>query len=400
MATFQYQAHRADQTLVEGNIDADDLKSARLSLESQGLLVSSIHQVEDAPPAAATPEQPAEAGQQALQRQIDRVLATGKPLAPALLAYAQELPRGKSRLRLQRLANQLEQGHDPSGELAAGQIDEEWIPLLVAAGSSSDPSQIPSRIIDEVQREGDLRGQFAGALAYPLVLFAVSAAVMLLITLWIIPPFHDIFREFDLELPAPTILVLTISEIVRHSGWVVLISGLLLGAILFYVPAFRGWIIRIRDWITQRIPVLGATVRLVDRARFTRCLANLLEAEVPATDALRISGRNARQTELGREANHLATEMSSGNTVPRDSPPFYRSLPHTVVYALQLQANPRAVALILRELSWMYDQQTRSRLAWIPNFAEPALIVFLGTAVGFYVVALFMPMVKLIENLS
>lgn len=400
MATFQYTAHRADQTPVEGHIDADDLQSARLSLESQGLLVSSIHQVEDDPPGAATPEQPAEAAQLALQRQIDRVLETGKPLAPALLAYAQELPRGKRRLRLQRLANQLEQGHDPNGELAVGQIDEEWIPLLIAGASSGDPSQIPSGIIDEFQRAGDLRGQFASALAYPIALGTVSAAIMLFITLWIIPAFGEIFDDLQLDLPAPTVLVLAISETTRSSWWVILIPVVLFAAFFFRASGVRDRIIRLWDWIIQCIPIFGATVRHFDRARFTRYLADLVEAEVPVADALRISGRNASQSELRREANQLATEMDSGNTDPRDLPPFFRSLPHTVVHALQLQAKPRAVALILRELSWMYDQQTRNRLAWISSLVEPAFIIGLGSAVGFYVVALFMPLVILIENLG
>ena len=70
-----------------------------------------------------------------------------------------------------------------------------------------------------------------------------------------------------------------------------------------------------------------------------------------------------------------------------DSPPLGRSLPHTVVHALGLNANPAAAAQILRELSWMYDQQTHNRLSWISSFIEPAFIVLLGKAVGFYVVA-------------
>ena len=398
MATFQYKAHHADQTPVEGHIDADDLMSARLSLEDQGLTVSSLHEVDVAqaktvtPPATPTPAQSADAEQLALQRQITRVLAMGKPLAPALRAYAQELRPGRRSVRLQCIASQLEHG-DPSQALAAGQIDEEWIPLLIAGASSGDPSQIQSGLIDEFQREGDLRGQFATAFAYPLVVFTVSLAILLFITLWITPTFQEMFADFGVDLPFATVLVLTISQPIRDFWWAILIAGLLLAAFLSYNTGLRNWII-------QRIPIFGATVRLSDLARFTRYLAGLMDAEVPVADALRISGRNIGQTVLRRAANQLATELDSGNTDFLDSSPFYRNLPRTVVYALKLQANPRAAALILRELSWMYDRQTRNRLAWMPSLCEPVFIVLLGTAVGFYVIALFMPLVNLIQNLS
>ena len=331
------------------------------------------------------PEQPSDAEQQALQRLISRALETGKLLAPALLAYAQELAHGKRRLRLERLANQLEHGQD--------QIDEEWIPVLIAGASSDDPSQIPSGIIDELQREGDLRGQFASALAYPLVMLAASLAILLFITLWITPIFREMFDDFELQLPPLTNLAMGISQMILSFGWGILIAGLLLGAILFFNSGFR-------DWIIQHIPVVGSTIRLSNRARFTRYLADLMAAEVPAADALRISGRNTGQTELRREANQLAMELDAGNTKLPDSQPNGRSLPYTVVHALQLEANPPAAAQILRELSWMYDQQTRNRLAWTSSLFEPVFIVLLGTAVGFYVVALFMPLITLISNLS
>ena len=362
------------------------------------MLVWSIHQVEVAQ-ALPSAQAPTEIGQLALRRQISHVLKMGKPLAPALLAYAQELPPGRRRRRLQRFADQLEQGYDPAHEFAAGQIDEEWIPLLIAGASSGDPSRIPSEIIDEFQRAGDYRGQFAAALAYPLLLLPALLVLLLFLTWWITPTFQELFNDFNTDLPAPTDLLLRVSDIIRDSrGLVVLIPALALAlVILFFGIGPRS---AFRACILHRIPILGPTVRLSEGARFTRYLADLMEADVPVADALRISGRNAGRTALRREVMQLAAAMDLSNADLRVSPPVFQSVPHTVVHALQLQTNPRAAALILRELSWMYDQQTRNRLAWISSLVEPALIVLLGTIVGFYVVALFMPLVSLVHNLS
>ncbi len=405
MATFRYKAIRADQTPVEGHLDADDLKSALHALEQQGFIVSSIHQLEigqaetDTSTAAPSPAQLPEAEQLALRRQLSRILETGKPLAPALLAYARELPPGRQRRRLQRIANQLTQGHDPSDELGSGQIDEAWIPLLSAAASSGDPSQVLGGIIDESQQAGNLRRQFAAALAYPLLLLALTLVLLSMFAWWIAPTFQEIFVDFGVTLPSATRLVFGTSETIRKShGLVILIPALALAGIMLffgYVPRSR-----FRDGIIRRIPVLGNVVRLSDRARFTRYLADLMEAEVPVADALRISGRNMGDAALRLEASQLAAEWDLGAMILPNSVSFRRRVPRAVIHALQLNAKPSAAAEILRELSWMYDQQTGNRLAWISSVAGPFGIVFMGTVVGFYFVALFLPLASLIDNLS
>lgn len=402
MATFHYQAHREDQTAVEGRIEADGLESAIHMLKQQGLTVASIRELEvgqaatEKPPAA--PVNAADAEPLALQRQIGRVLEKGKPLAPALLAYAQELSSGGRRDRLERLANQLKV-YDPSDGLAPGQFDEAWIPLLSASASSSDPSHILKGIIDESQRAGDVRRRFGQALAYPLLLLAVLIVMMSLFAWFLIPLFSDIFTDFDTDTPHLTRFVLWLSEAIRVSyGLVILIPGLALAAfVAFFAIGPRS---SLRDWIVLRMPFFGSTRELWDSAQFTRYLADLMEAEIPIADALRISGKNLGQAGLRRYANRLATEMESEGAERHVSHSHRPNLPHTVTYVLRTNADPRAAAQILRELSWMYDQQASNRLTWISSITSPFFIIVLGLVVGTYVVALFLPLIKLITNLS
>lgn len=231
------------------------------------------------------------------------------------------------------------------------------------------------------------------ALAYPLVMLAASLSVLLFITVWIIPVFREMFLDFELQLPAATQFILGLSHTIQLFWWAFLISAIVLSALLIYHP-------RIRNWIVERIPFVGSTIRLSDQAKFTRYLANLLEAEIPISEALRISGQSIGTTNFSRASNDLATKSASADTDAPASPSARRQLPHTVVHALQMDAHPHAAAQILRELSWMYDQQTRNRLAWMPGFIEPVFIILLGSAVGFYVVALFMPLVNLLHGLS
>lgn len=388
MATFQYQAQRADRTPVEGFVDANDLESARLTLQERGLLVLSIQQVKVTPPLAPTGPLDVE---QALQKQMNRVLDTWKPLAPALQAYAQELPRSRRRLCLERIVQHLDQPKDQSHNRATGQIDLEWISILFAGGLS-DPNQILSGITDESQRESDIRGEFVSVLAYPLLMFIASSAILLFISVWIVPIFGEIFKDLGMQLSVPTHVVLGISQAILDFWPAVVVPVLLLAAIIFYSSGFRGWAI-------LRVPLLNATVRLSDRTKFIRFLADLVDADVPISDALRISARNSSQAELRQEAEQLATRIDSRDQEICDLP-YCGSLPHTVIHAIQLQSNPKAAALILREVSWIYAQQLRIRLAWVSKLAEPVMICSLGSVVGFYVFALFSPLLSLIQSIT
>jgi type IV pilus assembly protein PilC len=273
------------------------------------------------------------------------------------------------------------------------------MPLISASASSGDPSHILHGLIDESLHVGELRRRFSGALAYPLLLLAVLLVLMAGFSWWLVPTFEDIFADFGIACPDVTRFVFGMSEAIRRSGGlVILIPGLVLAAIIvsFSVGPRSG----LQDWIIQRTPVFGSTVRLSGRARFTRCLADLMEAEVPVADALRISGQHTGQTALRQEAARLATEMASGSAESAGSPSFRRILSHTVIHVLQLRSDPKAAAKILRELSWMYDQQTRNRLACISSITSPVFVVVLGAIVGLYVFALFAPLISLIQKLS
>jgi type II secretory pathway component PulF len=388
-----------------GQIEAEDLKSALLALEKQGLIVSSIYQLDpEATPAEAvsavpSPQSPTEAEQAALQRQFARVLESGKQLSPALVAYARELPPGRHRRRLLHVACQLERGDDPSHEPATGPINDEWLPILSARDSSGDPIRVLTGIIDASRRAGSFRRHLASALAYPLLLLAFSLVLVSLFSWWLVPAYQEIFTGLEFNLPYATRLVLRISDVIRESrGLVILIPASVLAAI---VVSFRtcprtgcpGWIFR-------HLPVLSSTVRLWDVARFVRCLADMLESEVPVADALRISGRITGQPEIRQEANQLATQLDLRSTKHVAEQPLQRCLPQTATHVLRLNASPSATARMLRELFWMYDQETSKRLAWLSSLAGPVCVVLLGVLVGFYVVALSMPLFVLIRNIA
>ena len=400
MAKFEYQAHREDQTEVEGLVEAEDLDSAVRSLQHQGLTVALIQPVQNGSSGSneSTANSSVAAEHTALQRQLRRVLERGDQLAPALLAYSQEMPAGGRRRRLEQIASQLAQGNDLSAELVAEQIDEPLLSLLCASASSNDPSHILSGIIDQSQQTDDLRRTLGEVLAYPLLLMISLLGMLALLAWWIMPAFEEMFADFGMQTPALTRVVFGISQAIRNSfGLVIILPVLVLAGVfaLFCAGPRSAW----KDGIIQRVPLIGPTARLADRMRFTRCLADLLDANVGLGDALRISGRNTGQTDLRHEVHRLASALDSGGQLA-DVPIGRQALPRTVMYLLNGKGLSPAAAPILRELSWMYEDQTRNRLAWLTSIMGPLFIILLGSVVGLIVIALFLPLISLLQALS
>jgi type II secretory pathway component PulF len=417
MPRFHYQAIDEHQRVAEGHIESDDLKSALLALEQRGLEVTSIDQVDIEPRAAQEPTSPFAptshftststfpgrptnsadepgAEHQSLRRQIQQVLQRGKPLAPALVAYAQELPPGRQRRRLRAIAKQLAQG-DVDG--MSRQMDKDLIPLLSLSASTGDPSLILNGIVNESRKSDAVRRRFASALAYPGLLLVIVLAVLSFFTWLIVPTFREIFSDFGVELPGATRMVLGFHDSVRNShGLFLLIPACCLAAA--FVLLVMGPTNSVRDRVLQWLPLLGPSAKLSAQSKFSRYMADLVQAQVPLADALRISGRNTGSSLLRKEANELARLFESGSTNLAEFP--LRNIPYTVLHACQSNAKPEAAAEVLRELSRMFEEQTNNRLSLAGNIFEPLLILGLGFGVGLHVVALMLPLVNLIQNLT
>ena len=244
---------------------------------------------------------------------MSRALENGKPLAPALFAYAQELPPGRRRRRLQRMAKQLEQGYDPSHELRPAKSTKIGFVYSASARRRATRVRSPAESSMSFSERTIFVRQFASALAYPLLLFAVSLAILLFITWWIVPTFQEIFADFGIVFPAATRLALRISETIREShGLVVLIPTLVLAAMIGFVGS------RSAIWT---FGTGCSTIFLSSVPRFDfriepdslDYLADLMERKSRSPMRCESAVRNTGHTALRREANRLATEMDLGN---------------------------------------------------------------------------------------
>ncbi|MGE3244296.1 MAG: type II secretion system F family protein [Pirellulales bacterium] len=419
MASFRYQALNANGDPVAGELDADNVQQAIAQLESQGLTVQSIGYASSTPPGTATDVASTSAAtssaaaspadeefvalepldvsleQAVLQAHVAKILERSRGITPALRAYADELPSGRQRRQLVAVCRILARGNESEAAAALADLPDYWIPLLSAATSTSDPGHMLSEFLSETQRVDELRRHWRVALAYPTVLVGLTLAVMLGLSLFVIPQFAQIFNDFDLSLPGLTQLLLSMAKwLSSWTGIIFLVVLALLALVLLNTDRVipRPLLAWLSDWIR---PPFGNRAAV---ARFARYLADLLEAGVNLPDALRIAGHCIQRRRMRLAAWRLAGLVErSGPKLLRDHP---RPLSATVCHAVCAKMPLPVRIHLLREISALHAERVRVGLSWSSGLVEPVAICAVGFVIGLVVLGLFIPLVKLVEGLS
>jgi type IV pilus assembly protein PilC len=330
-----------------------------------------------------------------LRAHMATILERGHAIAPALRAYSEELPAGWQRRQLAAVCQVVERGDPDEAAAALSQLPECWIPLLSAATSSSDLGHVLREFLTESQNTGEMRQKWWLAIAYPLILLGLVTVVMTALSIFVIPEFRTIFADFGLELPEFTLWVLNIASFLSRWGVpFIILLALLFGLLVLHAnrllpePAFAwlgGW--------------LGAPFkRRTTIARFSRFMADLLEADVSMANALRIAGFTVNQPRVREAAWQLANDIESTGGFSQVA--YQRPLTATVALALAADTSLASRVRLLREISNCHAERVRIGLSWSSGIVEPAAICVVGIAVGCAVLGLFLPLVSLIERLS
>jgi type IV pilus assembly protein PilC len=401
MPQFHYQALNAAQQMIAGKLEAPSVVEAIAQLEAEGLVVQSIgYAVPDAmeEPAlrpAAAPPVVAAVEQAALQQHLTQVIERSRPLLPALHAYAAEMPVGRYRLQFAKMLEIIERGDTQEATAGIERMPTYWIALLCAASFSHEPARILEQFLSEAQRADELRRQWWWTMAYPLVVLLLAVAVIVFFSFVPIPIFQEMFAGFGLRLPAITRLVLNVALLITSGRIVVVV--IVVAACLFLLYKLTELLPpALLNWVGDRFGTLLGRATVF--AQFSQFLADLLEAELPPASALRIAGFAAQSPRLRRASWRLASDMEAAS--PIDATAYRRTITATVLYALRSDLPLRPRVRLIRQLSAVYAERADRSLSWSRGVVEPLGILVVGLIVGTVVIALFLPMVLLIQGLT
>jgi hypothetical protein len=328
------------------------------------------------PPSAAT----ATPSVEALGPWIARALEIGGGVLPALRALVAGMPAGKRRAAWIEVCDTIDAGDTARVATGIFRDPELWMPLLTAAPPGATTGDGRSEVafvdaaIDATGRDDSAAAWWRPAV-YPLVVMAIAIAVGSLLAALVVPTFKQIFSDFGIRLPAITIAVIALSDFVHNYWWM---------AVVVAAAASLAWLSRRRWWPSWL--VLPGT-RLGWSARFARFAADLLEARVPEADAITV-------------ASAASSGWPGGAVADPGSAPGQRWMTAGVRHAIGIALEPDKRATLLRQLAICHDQRLGVGRSWMAWCLGPLAIFVTGFFVFLLVLGLFMPLIKLVTDLS
>ena len=391
----------------------------------------------------------------AFTRQLSILQDAGLPILRSLKILEQQQKPGKMKYALMDVCDEIEAGSTLSEAMAKSPkvFDRLYVNMIKAGEAGGALEIILQRLADFMESAEALRRQVKGALIYPIMVVLVAVGILTFIMWKIVPAFEKIFADFDTELPMMTQLLVTVSNGVVNYWF--LIPGLPLGIFVSikllckFKQGKMGW-----DMFTLRIPIFGQIVEKNSLARTTRTLGTLISSGVPILEALNITRETAGNAVFERLYGKVAESIREGETIAKPMLEYSKAGFHPVALAIWIivcagpiiplifipgfrgiiaplivagvvvgslvylmKMNVRVVNdlvvnmvdvgeetgeldTMLYKVADTYDDEVRVLTSTLTKLMEPLLIIFLGGAVGFIVIALFLPLITLIQNLA
>ncbi|MGB9692374.1 MAG: type II secretion system F family protein [Candidatus Sumerlaeaceae bacterium] len=330
-------------------------------------------------------------------RQLATLVDVGVPLVKSLQILAERSAHKKLRAISADLARRLEEGQSLS--LAMAQHPRVFSPLFVSVVRTGEAGGILDislrHLADLLERNAEIRRRVVGAMIYPLIALMLEIVIIALIMIYALPKLVAAYPKPE-DLPAITRALMGFASWFAANWLLVLlivVGIIILCWLVRRSPAGRAF----TQSIALRLPLVGPLIRKINVERFARTLGNLTAAGIPLIDALAITADTADNEVVRRTLLKVRDTVEKGGKMdePMRSTPIFDAL---VIDMVMVGDEAGALDTMLLKIADTYDSEVDVALKGLSSILEPLLIIFLGLAVGFLAVAVFLPYVSLVRN--
>ncbi|HWR58053.1 MAG TPA: type II secretion system F family protein [Thermodesulfovibrionales bacterium] len=329
-------------------------------------------------------------------RQFSTMIDAGLPLVQGLDILSGQVENKNLAKTLTTVKADVESGSTYADALRKHpKIFTELYVNMVAAGEAGGIlDTILNRLAGYIEKSMKLKKKVKGAMIYPAVITFVAVAVLAVIMIFVVPVFSKMFASMGGVLPLPTRFLIHLSNFVAGVGGLITL-GALVGFGIFIAQMRRteqGK--RFIDAIILKLPVFGMILRKVAVAKFTRTLGTLVSSGVPILDGLEITAKTAGNKVLEYAIMDVRKAVAEGKTLEE---PLSKAgvFPPMVTHMIAVGESTGALDAMLSKIADFYDDEVDNAVSNLTSLLEPMLMVFLGTTVGFIVVALYLPIFKM-----
>jgi type IV pilus assembly protein PilC len=396
MATYAYRG-RSGGALVSGEIEANDRPAAVAQLRARGVVATSVQERMAKPVGVKKVGGKVKDKHLAVYtRQFSTMVDAGLPIAQCLTILSEQSESKALRDVTGKIAREVEGGATlaESFRKYPKVFNDLFTNMLQVGESGGVLDVVLQRLSGYIEKAAKLKSKVKGAMVYPIVIVSVAVLVIVFMMIFVIPTFAKVFQGMGADLPLPTKVVIFLSDFTQK--YILIMIGVFAGlvyAVKRYYNTEKGS--TVIDTFLLKVPVLGMLIRKVAVARFTRTLGTLISSGVPILEGLLITARSAGNRVVERTVMQARTAVTSGRTL---SEPLKGStvFPPMVVHMINVGENTGALDQMLSKIADFYDDEVDTAVSALTALLEPIMIVFLGVVVGGLVVAMYLPIFRLV----
>ena len=329
-------------------------------------------------------------------RQLATMMKAGVPLLQAFDIVG----RGNANTSVTKLLNDIRSDVETGTSLSGAfrkypmYFDNLYCNLVEAGEAAGILEALLDRLATYMEKTEGIKSKIKSALMYPASVVIVAFIVVTIIMIFVIPAFKEVFSSFGADLPAPTLLVMGISEFFVKYWWLIF-GGIGAGA-FFFMQAWRRSerMQMFMDRLLLKAPIFGSLIEKACIARWTRTLSTMFAAGVPLVEALDSVGGAAGNSVFATATEKIQQEVSTGTslTVAMTNANVFPSM---VLQMCAIGEESGSIDHMLGKAADFYEMEVDDMVAGLSSLMEPIIIVFLGTLIGGIVVSMYLPIFKL-----
>jgi type IV pilus assembly protein PilC len=390
-AVFEWEGKDRNGKQVRGEIRANGENQVKASLRRQGVTPSKIKKRRMRSGRSIKPKDLA-----IFTRQLATMMKAGVPLLQAFDIVGRGNPNPSVTKLLNDIRGDVETGTSLSTAFRKYPIyfDNLYCNLVEAGESAGILDQLLDRLAVYMEKTEAIKSKIKSALMYPITVLIVAFVVVAVIMIFVVPSFKEVFASFGGELPAPTLLVIAMSEFfVKY--WYLIFGGIG-GGVYFFLESWKRneKVQEFMDRLMRKLPIFGALVEKSCIARWTRTLSTMFAAGVPLVEALDSVGGAAGNVVYLHATQKIQQEVSTGTALTA-AMSNANLFPSMVLQMCAIGEESGSIDHMLGKCADFYEAEVDDMVAGISSLMEPIIIVVLGIVIGGIVVAMYLPIFKL-----
>lgn len=413
MAKFKYIALDKEGRKLSGVIESTSENRARKDLTAQGFSVYRIAEdtaiASDKKAASNKAKKPLfgtgvrKENITVFSRQLSTLLKAGLPLLRSLEVISRQEKNPYFKTIIEQLADNVRTGNKFSDGLAQHPkiFDKLYVNMAKAGEAGGVLDVVLDRLSTFQEKALKTTNKVKSAMVYPVVIMAVAIAIVVILMIFVVPQFQKIFADMlkgKARMPALTQTIIDISDFMKENY---ILTGLIvLGAVVLVKLFFKTKVgLRAWDIAALKSPKIGDMVMKSTVARFTRTFGTLLSSGVPILEALTITRGTINNSFISDALSRVHDRVRDGETisVPLDQQKIF---PTMVTSMVEVGEETGQLPEMLNRIADNYDEEVDNSVGAITSIIEPIMIVFLALVVGTIVIALFLPIIQIIQNLT